>query len=265
MLGQSTAALEVGFRRGIQSVIGTPSIHERQKWMAAWPHLTRLPVCGVRVLDAGCGTGAWALELARLRPGWEIVGIDRDEVAVRAAEHARQRLRCSNVVFASADFLQYRPLALFDVVLSVHSAHYLAASGKGDAFFAAVRSWLNPGGRLMLLGPRRFDRAPFLSQLPGPKQPWNVFSGDDLRRLCEQENLAVEVLQPTTSRLGAAAKQLAWATESRGRLLSLVLWPIEWCLTAIDSRRRIQPADPSVGWLLIASAASDSGCQPARS
>jgi SAM-dependent methyltransferase len=252
MIGQTTAALEAGLRRSIQRLIGLPSIHERQKWMAAWQYLATLPASGVRLLDAGCGNGIWALELARLRPEWEITGLDCDAVAIQKAEQARSRLALKNVRFVAGDFAGYQAESSYDAILSVHSAHYMAAAGRGADFFRAVRYWLTPGGQLLLLGPRDTEQAPFLARLPKPEHRWSVFSDGVLRGLCEQEGLSAKRLQPMISRLGAAAKQLAWMAERRGRMLAVVLWPLEWLLTAIDAHRGLGPRDPSVAWLLLA-------------
>jgi methylase of polypeptide subunit release factors len=100
MIGRSTAPLYPHRRRRVQEVWGIPDIHTRQKWMAVWPHLRRLPKTGLRFLDAGCGTGVWAMEIAARRPNWTVEGIDHDPAAIDQAETARARLGLANVKFA---------------------------------------------------------------------------------------------------------------------------------------------------------------------
>src|SRR5690348_7193228 len=117
MVGQATAAMEPAPRRWLQRVWGLPYIHARQDWSVAWPALAAMPREGIRLLDAGCGRGRWALELAARRPGWQVIGLDRDAAALRLAESARRKLRLDNLSFVQGDFVDFRSLPVFDVVL----------------------------------------------------------------------------------------------------------------------------------------------------
>lgn len=251
MLGQATAVLEHGPRRWIQRLWGSPDIHTRQKWMEVWPHLARLPQEGVRLLDAGCSTGRWTLELAARRPGWSLVGVDREEASVSVAERDRQRLGLCNAAFITSDFLQFEPARPFDVVLSVMSAHYLAEQGAGGELFRRFRCWLRPGGRLILLAPRGIAEAPFISWLPHPA--WrDVFIAEELRALCAESGLAVEELAGRIGRLGTLAKQLDWAVHKRHRVLFLPLYPLLCMLSSAD-RLLCRPGQrPTLTWRLVA-------------
>ena len=144
MIGRATAALWAGPRRWIIRLWGVPDINTRQKWHAAWPHLARLPKHGICLLDAGCGEGTWSLELAARRPEWAVVGVDRELAPTERAERARRSLGLSNLTFARADFLEFRPARPFDAVLSIASAHYLVADGRGAQLFRACSGWLRP-------------------------------------------------------------------------------------------------------------------------
>lgn len=253
MIGQATAALEPAPRRWVQRLWGLPYIHARQDWSVVWPLLAALPPTGVTLLDAGCGAGRWTLELAARRPGWRIMGIDRDAAALRRADAARRRLALDNVSFVRSDFTDFRAPAAFDVVLSVCSAHYLAAAGGGDALFDCFASALKPGGRLMLYGPRAAGEAPWTPLLPRPS--WHdVFTADQLRGLCAGHGLTIDRLDGHLGGAGTLVKQVDLLAAGRWRRLGLVagLYGLEWALAVADRRRRVSPGAPTLMWLLVA-------------
>jgi trans-aconitate methyltransferase len=250
MLGKRTAALEGGARRWLRRLWGLPSVHGRQKWAALWPVLRRLPREGVRLLDAGCGAGTWTLELASRRPRWSVTGIDKEAARVAEAEESRRRLGLPNAAFEAADFLAYRPATPFDVVLAVASSHYLAADGRGPQLFGAFRSWLRPGGVLLMFGPRRAEEAPFVASLPRP--PWQaVFSHAELSDLARGAGLELSSLSGRVGPLGTLAKQLDWWGSEGRSALRPVLYPIELLLAAADGPARAA-SGPSLFWLLEA-------------
>ena len=85
--------------------------------------LSRLPadLRGMRILDAGCGTGAMSAELAQR--GAEVVGID---IAPRLIDIARARLPQgleSRVTFAAGDMLS-ADLGRFDAAVAMDSLIY---------------------------------------------------------------------------------------------------------------------------------------------
>lgn len=253
MLGRATARLSLSPRGWARRVWGVADVHTRQKWSALWPVLARLPARGIRLLDAGCGAGAWSLELAARRPGWTIVGLDRDAAALAEAERARARLGLANVSFVAEDFLRYAGGATHDVVLSVASAHYLAEEGKGAALFARFGEWLAPGGRLVLLGPRRAEEVWFAPRLARPG--WHaVFGAAELASLCERSGLTVERLAGSIGPLGTLAKQLYWTGERRSAWLARASYPAQWLLSAIDARVPHREASGTLMLLLVARA-----------
>jgi SAM-dependent methyltransferase len=266
MIGQATARLEPAPRRWIQTAWGHGDIDMRQKWWAVWPQFETLPTNHLRVLDAGCGAGRWALELASRRPEWHIQGIDFNGGAIAAAERARQRLGVTNVSFVHSEFLHFEPEELFDVVLAVYSALYLAEQGEGMQLFRKYSTWLKPGGRLILMDTRWEGSSPFYTALPHPRQYHRVFSFDELSRICQSNGLIVEQLRGCIGPLGIAAKQLGWATSgqptparerpSRMSALHQVLYPIRYALAWLDSRRAFRPDELTLMLLLVARASS---------
>lgn len=96
-----------------------------------------------RCLDAGCGLGTEAGYLASL--GWDAVGVDLSEVALRKGACARD-----DVAFVRADIcrLPLRP-HWFDAVLDRGCFHYLSPTAR-SAYAAGLRRVLRPGGKLFL-------------------------------------------------------------------------------------------------------------------
>ena len=253
MVGQATAAAEPAPRRWLQRVWGLPYIHARQDWSVVWPTLAALPCAGIRLLDAGCGAGRWSLELAARRPGWQIVGLDRDAGTLRIAESARRKLGLENLSFVQADFADFRAAPAFDVVLSVCSAHYLAAAGGGNDLFQGFAAALKPHGRLVLYAPRAAGEAPWLPFLPRPV--WHdVFTAAQLRALCVANGLRVNRLEGELGRAGTVVKQIDSLATGRWRRVALAagLYGIECALAAWDRRRRSRPGRATLMWLLLA-------------
>ena len=250
MLGQATAALESTPRRWIHRVWGIPDIHARQKWTAMWPHLATLPRTGLRVIDAGCGAGGWTLELAARRPQWSVIGIDKDGEAIARAQRACALLSLPNVQFVTGDFREVAVGPACDVVLSVASAHYLAAAGEGCRLFRIFAAWLKPGGLLCMLAPRAEARTPFLPSLPHPR--WHdVFSAAELEDLCKSAGFRVQMLAGRIGWPAILAKQLAWGVGGHPGLRA-VSYPMEWMMTVVDSHARSDRARQTLMWLLIA-------------
>jgi SAM-dependent methyltransferase len=100
---------------------------------------------GMRVLDAGCGTGeALAWLAAAVAPGGLAVGIDLSTTHLDAARAARPM----GALLLQAD-LQRTPVAdgTFDIVWSVNTVHHLRDPLAGALALSAL---LRPGGRLAL-------------------------------------------------------------------------------------------------------------------
>lgn len=100
-----------------------------------------------RLLELGCGTGAHALELAKL--GFEVSGIDLSAAMVQRAQARRQAEPelAPRVAFARGDVRSHRDGQRYDAVISLfHVMSYQVANEDlGDAFVTA-RTHLSPGG-----------------------------------------------------------------------------------------------------------------------
>lgn len=105
---------------------------------------------GHRVLDIGCGTGTLIVQIKRLYPNVEIVGLDPDPKALSQAK--RKTERDDFVIQLDRGFSENLPYpdASFDRVFSSFMFHHLETDGK-QRTLQEVRRILKPGGSLHLL------------------------------------------------------------------------------------------------------------------
>ena len=97
-----------------------------------------------RVLDAGCGDGAYAIDIARRMPESEVVGMD----ILRSPAWDERRL--ANLSFSQRDLHQLDEHETFDLVVSVDSLEHMKDNRLVmRAFWRALR----PGGLLYLAMP----------------------------------------------------------------------------------------------------------------
>jgi SAM-dependent methyltransferase len=96
----------------------------------------------VSVLDAGCGTGRVAIELARR--GVAVLGVDADPEMIAAARRKAPDLEWVHADLADLD----RPERFDLVVLAGNVVPYVAPHRRADAV-AACAAHLVPGGRLV--------------------------------------------------------------------------------------------------------------------
>jgi SAM-dependent methyltransferase len=100
---------------------------------------------GMRIFDAGCGSGRNLVYF--LREGYEVFGVDADARAVEAVRRVAPHLPAANLRVEALESLSF-PDEFADVVLSSAVLHF----ARDDAHFAAMLrgTWrvLKPGGLL---------------------------------------------------------------------------------------------------------------------
>jgi SAM-dependent methyltransferase len=94
------------------------------------------------VLDAGCGTGRVAIELARR--GVEVVGVDRDAEMLATA-----RRQAPGLEWHQADLAGFDLGRTFDVVVLAGNVLLFVAPGTEGQVVARCAAHLAPGGRLV--------------------------------------------------------------------------------------------------------------------
>ena len=145
---------------------------------------------GGRLLDIGCGNGAYIDQMRQL--GWDVAGIEPDEEAASIA--MRSGLDVFRGSLEDAKF----PAEQFDAVTMNHVIEHVAYPVK---LLKECRRVLKPGGRLVVvtpniksLGRRLFDDA-WLHW--GPPRHLHLFSPSALRACAEFAGLEVSELRTT--------------------------------------------------------------------
>lgn len=105
-------------------------------------HLPRLPQCGGRLLDVGCGDGSF-LALARTC-GWDVVGLDPDPDALSNAAQQGLTVHEGGIEYFADQ------ANLFDVITLNHVIEHVYEPVK---VLAACHALLKPGGQLWLETP----------------------------------------------------------------------------------------------------------------
>lgn len=94
------------------------------------------------MLDAGCGTGRVAIELANR--GYEVVGVDASASMLATARRLRPSLE-----WIAADLADLELGRAFDVVVMAGNVPLYTAPGTIAALVAGCARQLAPGGRLV--------------------------------------------------------------------------------------------------------------------
>jgi SAM-dependent methyltransferase len=94
------------------------------------------------VLDAGCGTGRVAIELARR--GVRVLGVDADADMIASA-----RAKAPSLAWAQADLAEFETMERFDVVLLAGNVIPYVAADRRAAAVLRCAAVLAPGGRLI--------------------------------------------------------------------------------------------------------------------
>ena len=130
------------------------------------------------VLDAGCGTGRVARELARR--GIDVVGIDIDEDMLATA-----RRKAPQLTWLCADLATIDLGRTFDVILLAGNVMIFVAPGSEGAVLGNLARHLAPGGRMIAgfqLQPGRLDVARYdgLAATAGLTlaERWSTWAGD---------------------------------------------------------------------------------------
>ena len=151
------------------------------------------------VLDAGCGTGRVAIELARR--GIEVVGVDAESSMIATA-----RQRTPELAWFVADLANLELGRTFDVVIMAGNVPLFTRAGTQAALVAGCARHVNPGGALVCglqLG-RGYDLATYDQQCAHPGleliQRWATWDREPFQ---QDGSYAVSVHSPRANQSAA--------------------------------------------------------------
>ena len=124
--------------------------------------------------DLGSGAGAFTLALADLiGPQGRIYSVDKDRGSLREQERAmRARFPANNVEYINADFTRPLDLPPLDGIVMANSLHFVR---QKVPVLQLVRSYLRPGGRLLLIE-YNTDRGNMWVPFPLSYSTWEVMA-----------------------------------------------------------------------------------------
>jgi 2-polyprenyl-3-methyl-5-hydroxy-6-metoxy-1,4-benzoquinol methylase len=176
-------------------------LHDRWRYLRR--RLPRVRDTGERVLDVGCGSGAFTIGAASR--GYEAVGLSWDERNQAVAQHRADLSKVRSVSFAIGDAReldkQEEFVGAFDIVICFETIEHVLNDGK---LLRDLARCMKPGGRLYLTAPNYYYQ-PLAPEEMGPfqatEQGWHVrrgYSPAMLRELCAVAKLEVEEITYVT-------------------------------------------------------------------
>ncbi len=102
---------------------------------------------GMRLLDLGCGWGAFALWAARRYPASRVVAVSNSTAQRRLIEARARELGLDNVTACTADVNDWRPAGRFDRVVSVEMFEHMR---NYRLLLDRIAEWLAPDGALFV-------------------------------------------------------------------------------------------------------------------
>jgi len=212
---------------------GDALVYDRWRWISRRLRYTRN---NERLLDVGCGSGAFTIGTAKL--GYRSLGLSWDE---RNQQVAEERARVTGAKSAAFEICDVRELdqrdayrGQFDVILCTENIEHIIDDFR---LVRAMAGCLKPGGRLLLTSPQ-IRRLPQSSMDFGPfpdvedgRHVRRGYNKTMLKELCDNAGLVVEEISYIS---GPIAQTHAWLLWQVGRfthpligwLVSLPLRPL---------------------------------------
>lgn len=231
---------------------GDTSVLDR--WQYLRPRLPRTRVSGERLLEVGCGTGAFCLGAARR--GYQVVGLSWDMRNQEAAQRRACIAGINSVEFPICDVrhLDQRSELVdkFDIVVCFETIEHIIDDRK---LMRDMYRCLKPGGRLYLTTPNYYYH-PLAKGEMGPfsiiEDGWHVRRGYTpamLRELCAEAGFMEEEITHITHYLSQRITQLQsavtrWLGHLAAWLVMLPMRPLPLLLDGWLGRW----LGPRIGW-----------------
>ena len=139
------------------------------------------------IVDAGCGPGVFAFELAKRHPQAQVLGIELEPDLVERANAIAERARLTNCRFEKGDVTQLDFEAKFDLVVSVDNLEHV--EDDVTAMKTLLRA-LRPGGTLAVHVPAYERRWLLFGRRVNFDVPGHVRPGYRAPELAEKLRLA---------------------------------------------------------------------------
>jgi cyclopropane fatty-acyl-phospholipid synthase-like methyltransferase len=157
---------------------------------------------GDRCLDAGCGGGHVAMDMARIvGPTGRVIGIDFDPNVLELARLDAKEAKADNIEFTATDASSFDggPFSF------IHARYLLSHVGEPDRVFAHLKGLLAPGGRIAI---EDIDMSGSFCHPPEPAQDrFQVLYTEAVRRGGADANLGRRL--PTIA-LAAGMRDARW-------------------------------------------------------
>jgi SAM-dependent methyltransferase len=143
------------------------------------PELESFLSKGGIILNAGCGTGKEAIELAAAFPKAKVLGIDLSTASLSYGIRKAREFGIKNVEFKQADILALDKLGPFDFIASSGVLHHMEDPFAG---FAKLHSILKPGGLMRIALYSRKAREPLNTAMKIIKEKGYGSDSDGIRQ-----------------------------------------------------------------------------------
>lgn len=188
----------------------------------------------LRVLDAGCGQGFYAMRLAQEVPHLSITAIDVEKEKIRRVDQAISRLGLENIQPVVRNLLGLTEHDRYDLALCVDVLEHIEQDEQAATRLAAA---LRPGGTLVIHVPQCGQR-----HYIGPHPDWHVYghvregySLNELNSLLRQAGLELVYHRHSFGFWGALSSDLD-ERFYRFKPLWLLLLPVILVLAWIDAQ-----------------------------
>jgi ubiquinone/menaquinone biosynthesis C-methylase UbiE len=218
----------------LRLVFGSLDVGNRLRHACVLSVINQLELKGKRLLDAGCGRGAFTLRVAYKHPENRIVGIDSGLKEIEESEAVRRVLGIKNLSFRNADLTHSLDENEYDLIYCVDALEHIrddeAVLGN---FFNALKPDCNLLLHVPLLNQRRY-----FSCFDNWQQLDHVRDGYDERSLVNMLKRSGFAVTDKKYNFGWAGS-LAWEMDEIcrryfGKIAKLVIFPVLSLLITLD-------------------------------